>query len=786
MLGRSRLRGLLVAGTALALTSLAFVVGGARPAAAAGPATAVLYAAPNGAGPACGESQPCSLTSAQQQVRHLLATGAGGNVVVELSGGTYNLAAPLRFGPADSGRNGHTVTWTAAPGAHPVISGGTRVTGWTESDPDQGIWSAKVPAGTTSQQLYVDGAQAQLAQASTSALGLDLSDWNSAGFVTTGATAAYFSSLAAEIGPASVKSLQLMWTPMPPTDWEESECPVASIGSGAITMAQPCWKNLTSRPATIWGAGNNNINPYELRAGSAPTSIVDAYPLLTQPDQWYLDTTTGTLYYRPAAGQDMARVDVELPRLQSLLQVTGTLAHPVRDVTFSGLTFTTSTWRQPGTDIGFVQIQDNLNITGANNQGECTFTTPAGSCPWGGFGEPPGAIQLTAARHISLEDDTFADLGSVGVGIKYGSDDNLIQGDVFTQIGSSAIWLGCSGDPSPADSAADPVSAIIALCAADPASVTEDAGLAGGQDEIMTGNTVDNNVIYHVGYDYLGAAGITMMFSQHTTVSHNDVFDVPYDGLTSGAWQGHPDNETAGPTYSDDVTTNINSNNTISDNYFHNDMEVFTGDGGNIYTEGNQGITVYTSAGTIDPTASYAQGLRISGNLFNADPAGNGAYSIAPDVGSQWIYATGNVEWGLAYSFSCHWPDNANSELEYTMNWRADPDDSTCPTDFGNTQLPSAPGPADVPLNVLAYAGVQGRYQSLEAALPATVDYSGVSPAAGRTPEQVLVTGSGFTRSTAVYVGAVRSPRVRFVSSGVLVAVVPSGVTATSEVAVTR
>lgn len=754
--------------------------------------TIYVYVAPEGRRTTggrhvCTQRHACSLVQAHQRVRHILRTREGRhrNVVVELSGGTYRLAEPLRFGPQDSGRNGNMVIWTAAPGAHPVISGGWRAMKWTESDPAHDIWSTKVPAGTRTLQVYVGGKAAQLAQASTSSLGLDLHDWNSNGFVTSGATATYFSRLAAEIGPKNVKNLEMVWAPMPPTDWEESECPVASISPGKITMAQPCWRNLTDRPATIWGAGNkNNVNPYELKAGSAPTEIVNALPLLTRPGQWYLNGATHTLYYKPAAGQNMAHVDVEIPRLQSLLQVSGTLAHPVHDLTFSGLTFTTSTWMQPSSNLGFVQVQANLDITGSNNQGECTFTTPAGSCPWGGFGEPPAAVQLTAARHVFLTGDTFTDLGAVGVGIRYGSDDNRIQGSTFTRIASSAIWLGCSGDPDPTDSAADPVSSIISLCASDPASATEDRKLAGSRAEIMTGNTVDNNVLYHVGYGYLGAAGITMLFTRHTTISHNDVFDVPYDGLTSGAWQGHPDNQSKGPTHRTDVTTNINSDNVISDNYFHNDMQVFIGDGGNIYTEGHQGITVRHSDGTINAAASYAHGLHISGNLFNAAPAHNYAYATAPDVGSQWIQVTGNVEWGLKYSFSCHWPENAQSELKYTGNWRANPDDSKCPTDVDNTPIPSHPGPADVPLGVLARAGVQGRYQDLEAALPAKVDYSGVSPASESRPEEVLVTGSGFTRSTAVYVGGVISPHVRFVSSGVLVAVVPSGVTDTSEVAV--
>ncbi|MGH8145019.1 MAG: hypothetical protein ACREPY_01690 [Rhodanobacteraceae bacterium] len=748
----------------------------------------VLYAAPAGSGAACSHRYPCSLVGAQQRVRRMLATTEGKtrDIVMELADGTYRLAAPLRFGPRDSGRNGHAVIWTAAPGAHPVISGGTRVTGWAESDPAEGIWSAKVPAGTRTRQLYVDGKAAQMAQANLGELGLDLSHWNATGFVVSGATAKYFSRLAAHADPRQIRGLEMVWSPMPPTDWEASECPVASIGAGIIRMAEPCWKNLTARPATIWGAGNNNVNPYELRAGSAPTAILGARSLLTQPGQWYLGPAAHTVYYKPMSGQNMAKVDVEVPRLQALLQVTGTLAHPVHDLVFRGLTFTTTTWLQPSTHLGFVQVQANLHITGASNQGECRFTTPPGSCPWGGFAQPPGAVTLTAAHRITLRDDKFVDLGAVGVEVKYGSDDNLIQGNMFTRIASSAIWLGCSGDPDPLDSSADPAASIIASCAADPASASEDVELAGSEREIMTGNTVDDNVIHHVGYGYLGAAGITLMFTRHSTISHNDVFDVPYDGLTSGAWQGHPDNQTIGPTHRTDVTTNINADNAIVDNYFHNNMKVFTGDGGNIYTEGHQGRTLRHRDGSVDTAASYAHGLRISGNLFNADPPGNRAYSIAPDVGSQWIEATGNAEWGFKYSFSCHWPSDVGSELKYTGNWRSDPDDSHCPTDVRNTTMPSHPGPADVPLAVLAHAGVQGRYQKLEAALPAVVDYSEVSPASGSTPAEILVTGSGFTRSTAVYVGGVMCPHLRFVSPGVLVAVVPPDMSIHAPVTVRR
>ena len=40
---------------------------------------------------------------------------------VQLADGTYRLSEPLRFGPGDGGGD-HAGQWTAAPGAHPVIT----------------------------------------------------------------------------------------------------------------------------------------------------------------------------------------------------------------------------------------------------------------------------------------------------------------------------------------------------------------------------------------------------------------------------------------------------------------------------------------------------------------------------------------------------------------------------------------------------------------------------------------------------------------------------------------
>jgi hypothetical protein len=102
---------------------------GASPASAA-PGPIVYSAAPDGQGSTCSAQAPCALLTAQAKVRQ--ATSAmQADITVMLAGGTYRPGSTLTFDAAagDSATGGHTVTYQAAPGAHPVISGGEQVNG---------------------------------------------------------------------------------------------------------------------------------------------------------------------------------------------------------------------------------------------------------------------------------------------------------------------------------------------------------------------------------------------------------------------------------------------------------------------------------------------------------------------------------------------------------------------------------------------------------------------------------------------------------------------------------
>ncbi|MFM8292531.1 MAG: hypothetical protein ACKOC4_12655, partial [Planctomycetia bacterium] len=132
-----------------------------------------------------------SLDEARDAIRARLAAGPQRrDIVVNVRGGTYEFREALTFTAADSGRNGRTVTWRAAPGETPVFSGSRQVTGWAAVT-NAGlaglganvVWKADVSslsnAGRTdvlgfpefrARQLYIDGVRGTIAETMPSAM----------------------------------------------------------------------------------------------------------------------------------------------------------------------------------------------------------------------------------------------------------------------------------------------------------------------------------------------------------------------------------------------------------------------------------------------------------------------------------------------------------------------------------------------------------------------------------------------------------------------------------------
>lgn len=299
----------------------------AAPAPAA-PDTA-LYAAPNGWGGTCAKFRPCSLEQAVDR----LHSGS----VLYLRGGTYRLTKTIEL-------NQSNVSIRAYPEEKPVLTGAQRVTGFTLSDPSKNIYVTRVPRGTDTRQLFVDGARAERARTAL----------NSATFT---ATATGFTtpdpSLAKVTNQSDVEVVQ-------ENKWKHMRCPLTAI------TADSAGSNLTVQP-DCWQDNNVSVinSQFPFNGNGLPkldgvSWLENAYQFLTKPGQWYLDRNAGKLYYIPLPGQNANRADVELPLLDTLVSASGTPGHivPVDDSvgTYKGA-WQNSTGRQLG------DFQDGVHAT---------------------------------------------------------------------------------------------------------------------------------------------------------------------------------------------------------------------------------------------------------------------------------------------------------------------------------------------------------------------------------------------------------------------------------------
>jgi hypothetical protein len=497
---------------AAVLVAAALLAGPLNSPAEASRSTHTIVVAPSGARHADDKGPGTSgrpLATVQEAQRRAQAEAAKGNrdVTVQLLAGIHRLTSPLRFGAADSGRHGHTVTWKAARGAKPVLSGARAVTGWRLDNAATGIYKADVGTGFDSRQLYVDGAMAQRARLSLARSDITL---NPAGFTIDNPKLAYLAAL-----PDQQRiEFQALLT------FTNRFAPVHSITGSTVVMQQPAWNNNTYGYDTLQ-------SPFR-----APVfSLLNAKSFLDEPGEWYLDKSAGTLYYKPLPGQDLRRARVELPRLESLVEVGGSYAEPATDLSFEGLTFTGTTWLQPSSPNGYANQQTGTFITGVQpDRPADAFTSCAVGCRGfegsrNNWAQAAAAVQVSAAERISFLDSTFVNLGSVGLGI--GNDANAHA----TGVGLGAHHVSVVGNTFTASAGGGIVVGGVRPDAhhpSDPRMVNSDIRLA-------------DNRIHATALEYLDQDAIFASYATRLDIEHNSIADLPYTGIGVGFGWGAND-----------------------------------------------------------------------------------------------------------------------------------------------------------------------------------------------------------------------------------------------------
>lgn len=687
-----------------------------------------------------------SLANAQQAVRDILQSSMplDKDIVVNVGNGTYQLSQPLSFDVRDSGRDGHVVHYRAVSGEHPVISGGTAVTGWTPVAnpgltlaPGAQLWQANVGLGVDSRQLYIDGDRATVAESNAE----------------TTYPVGFRASYQEDPGVSGIKyATNIIGNPngsnwADPTTWGrvgdlhdvqaviysqwkvitvpvqevQAADPVTSVG--LIKMVDPAWTNANlirnaplaqtvgqsnvitmvdngtqdhlAKVDTYFGditvgmtvTGNGLPTDRTVRVTSVDPSthqvtlseaaeattangqpvglvftdpatqavvttnpnewsfwrvskFVNAYEFLDQPNEWYLDRTTGNLYLVTRAGDDPNSHDIQLPVLEKLIEGSG-----VSNLSFEGLQFKYATWLDPGkvtatvdplthttsyTGDGYVVDQSAFRVTGDGHEANLI----------GHFQQvdrTPGNISFDNGTNITFEGNSFAHLGGVGLDFSGGAQDNRVAYNIFNDISSSAIVLGgvSATDARPATAA----------------GVVRDNGIIG-------------NHLSKVAAEFYDAAGIFVGYSKNATVSGNFISDVPWAGIMMGwGWGlrdqgGFPGLDWATPNmWGVNTTPTIMQGNKITDNTITRFLQKLW-DTGAIYTSGSQDGDIE------NPTPD---GTLIARNYAYDKTAGGGGNVFYTDGGSRFLQLDGNISFGNDQGYVNFGPAFLNND---TLNAR--------------------------------------------------------------------------------------------------------------------
>lgn len=312
------------------------------------PVQAAVYVSPDGDDKNDGtKASPFqTLERARDEVRKI-NDDMTGDIIVYLEDGRYTLRETFQLGLEDSGTNGYNIVYRAEEGAEPVISGAYEVpaSAWTQTEingVDGYVMDASMIEDT--RHFYVNGERQQRARGEDRPAGFGYQHLVGFSIPTTGKYADMASW-------RNIRNIEIVTDSMC-TGYRGG---IDKIENGVAVMKQPYFYEADKF------SNCNNV-----------TWVENAYELLDEPGEWYLDQTEKKLYYIPKAGVNMETADILIPTVENLVEGVGYSGDvKIKNIVFDGITFSYNTWLRTNSDLGYADAQAgtvrNIKTDGASD-----------------------------------------------------------------------------------------------------------------------------------------------------------------------------------------------------------------------------------------------------------------------------------------------------------------------------------------------------------------------------------------------------------------------------------
>jgi len=505
-----------------------------------------------------------------RNLRRLQKIAPKDTVEILLKQGVYQLYEPILIRPEDSGTPDSPTVIRSEGQQKAVISSGVEITNWIKNTIGvQGIpeaissklWVADIPRvggqNLDFRQLWVDGVKAKRST--------NLGEGKLNRILSVD------------------KENEILWIPTPKWDfsnvqdlefvihqwWAIANLRVKSIevqgDRTALRFHQPESKIEFEHP---WPAPF--IDDKKEYKGNSAFYFTGAAELMDQPGEWYVDRKASKVYYYPKKDDAINDSKIVVPSLETLVNIKGNINAKVSNIHFKNISFQHSTWMRPS-EQGHVPLQAGWSLVDAYKLQQPGTPDKQSLENQAWVERQSAAVEVSNADHIRFERCTFKHMAATGLDYIIGVSHSQIIGNVFYDIGGTAIQAGFFGGPD--------------FEAHLPYNPTD-------QREIVHDLDIENNYIEDATNEDWGCVGISVGVAHDINISHNEVFDINYSGICVGwSWT---------------KTISIAKNNRIHANRIHRFAKQMY-DVGGIYTLSAQPNTVISENAIYDlEEAPYA------------------------------------------------------------------------------------------------------------------------------------------------------------------------------------